>query len=98
MSEYSITLEELQQQAEEQAQQLPNNPTDEIGNIEVAGVIYKDSDGFLRLDEATRHAKADEVIAAFLADNPRLIEQILFWYDSFKDDPGNNAWEAMHGH
>lgn len=98
MSEYSITLDELQQQAEEQAQQLPDNPPGAQGDIEVAGVIYEDSDGFLRFDGATRHAKASEVIAGLLADNPSLLEEVMFWYDSFRNDPGNNAWEAMHGH
>lgn len=98
MSEYSNSLEEVRKQAEEQAEQLPDTPADARGEIEIAGVIYEDYDGFLRFDGATRHAKASEVIAGFVADNPHLIEQILFWYDSFKKQPGCNAYEAMHGH
>ena len=98
MNEDNTTLEELREQAEEQAKQLPNSPADRRGEIEIAGVIYRDYDGFLRYDRATRHSKAAEVIAALLADNPHLLEDILFWYDSFREQPGSNASAAMHGH
>lgn len=98
MNHENQTIGRLQEEAQKRAEQIPENPPRAQGTIETAGIIYKDGDGYLRFDRATRHANPEEVIAGLLADNPQLWKDVMFWYDAFKDTPGNNAREAMHGH
>jgi hypothetical protein len=95
---------EVEDQSTSSSENTESNSTSSksrsFDEIETAGTIYRDKEGFMRYDRASRHAHPGEIIAVLLAQNPDILAQVEFWFDSYKDQetPASASMAALYDH